>query len=493
MHQIAQVVREFRVVHQANGLVTEADVLAEGRLATEVPPQCIARKAVQLVVRTHHVSIALGHLTSVRAADETVDHDALRQRDLRAHENRRPDNGVEPSDVLADNVHVRGPIFAERIRCVKSIDTSEVVRQRIKPYIHDVLGAINEIFGALDTPGEGTTTDAQVSKLHPLETFDELQAVPRRLDKLLVLLKQLQDGILVLAKSEEETWLRHLLQWRAGARILEVPLHGLGVCYEPFLAHQIPTFVLVEVNIAIFLALRPHFPRDFFVVLARGANVLVVGAVQSLIQGFESIHVPVDELLRRDAFGLRDLRNLQAVLISACHEEHILAIHTVVTCEGVRRQHLVSVTYVRPTVRVVDGGGNIVLSSNYLRSLVANELSARTHGLGSVGTRHGDAIKWQRLLHLTLRTAFQRLRLSCTCWRGRFRWGSAHCLALKCRPCVMLRLAGSETRHLLVPTGCVRKARHIRLLSGNLRKGREVFLRCGRSVAHVRPAAQQGV
>ena len=33
----------------------------------------------------------------------------------------------------ADDVHVRGPVFAERIRCVKSINTSEVVRQRIKP------------------------------------------------------------------------------------------------------------------------------------------------------------------------------------------------------------------------------------------------------------------------------------------------------------------------------------------------------------------------
>ena len=58
--------------------------------------------------------------------------------DAGRHQHRRPVDGVEPQDVLADRVDVRGPQLVEPVGIVDVAGRGDVVRQRVEPDVGDV-------------------------------------------------------------------------------------------------------------------------------------------------------------------------------------------------------------------------------------------------------------------------------------------------------------------------------------------------------------------
>mmetsp|Transcript_64365 Transcript_64365/g.207377 ORF Transcript_64365/g.207377 Transcript_64365/m.207377 type:complete len:290 (+) Transcript_64365:987-1856(+) len=198
VHEVPQVVAEVRVVHEPQAFLAELDVAAELGLTAEVPTDRIARQLVQKVVGVYDIAITLGHLPTVRARDEPMDDDALGQRDPRAHEHRRPNDTVEPADVLAHDVHVCRPETAERLRGLRAIDAADVVDQGVEPDVHHVLLAVHGVLGARHAPVEGAAADGEVAELHAREALHDLAAVLRGHDELWVVLDVLQDGLLIL-------------------------------------------------------------------------------------------------------------------------------------------------------------------------------------------------------------------------------------------------------------------------------------------------------
>ena len=61
--------------------------------------------------------------------------DALGKRQIGGHQERRPEDGVEADDLLADQVQVGGPETSSSV----SADRAQVRDQRVEPDIEDVL------------------------------------------------------------------------------------------------------------------------------------------------------------------------------------------------------------------------------------------------------------------------------------------------------------------------------------------------------------------
>jgi hypothetical protein len=70
-------------------------------------------KLVEHVVRVHDVPERLGHLLALLVVDEAVREDGSGKGEIGGHEQAGPDHGVEPQNVLPDDVHVGRPKVAK--------------------------------------------------------------------------------------------------------------------------------------------------------------------------------------------------------------------------------------------------------------------------------------------------------------------------------------------------------------------------------------------
>ncbi|MBA7694300.1 hypothetical protein ES703_102907 [subsurface metagenome] len=95
--------------------------------------------------------------------------------------------------------------------------------------------------------------------------------------------------------------------------------------------------------------------------LLGGANEVVVGDVQPPPQLLEAYHILVAVGLGIGAPGLGRLLHLQAVLVRAGQEVHLVAQRAVIAGQHVRQDGRVGVTDVRQVVHVVDWRSNVEL------------------------------------------------------------------------------------------------------------------------------------
>mmetsp|Transcript_91559 Transcript_91559/g.203199 ORF Transcript_91559/g.203199 Transcript_91559/m.203199 type:complete len:395 (-) Transcript_91559:177-1361(-) len=369
--------------------------------------------------------------------------EALRERHASTHQHCRPDDRVEPDDVLPDDVHVRRPEAAKGFRWIDAIDAANIVDQRIEPHIHHMRLPFHFLLRALHPPSEGAPADGKVPQLDGSQPLEDLSAILLRLYELLVLLDVLHNGGLVFRELEEKARLRHFLQRRTRARVLVIPLLGLLVSNEALLTDEIPSLVTVEEDVAYSLALLPHRTSHHLMAIGRCAHVEVVRDVQSLIQGFEAIAVAVADRERREALLLRLGRNLLPMLVRTRHEEDVLAPQAVMPCEAVSAERLVGVTDVRPTIAVVDRRGDIIPPSRVAARQACGTGTARRRcrrRCPPVLDNRRLTVDSQRLL------LFAR---SPTLLGSRF--------GLPCGPLVEVRMACAEGRKVAVPSQDVRE------------------------------------
>ena len=79
-----------------------------------------------------------------------------------------------------------------------------------------------------------------------------------------------------------------------------------------------------------------------------------------VVHRLEARDVAVDQLLRRDALLGGGLRDLDAVLVGAGEEEHVVAVEPLEARDRVGRDHLVGVADMRRAVRIRDRGRDVV-------------------------------------------------------------------------------------------------------------------------------------
>ena len=107
------------------------------------------------VVRVDHVPFGFGHLAVALKQPGVAEH-LLRKREVEAHQEDGPVDGMEADDVLADQMEVRRPVLLIQFTVIPVHVVSEagdIVRKGIQPDIDHVL--VVEVHG--DPPLEGAS------------------------------------------------------------------------------------------------------------------------------------------------------------------------------------------------------------------------------------------------------------------------------------------------------------------------------------------------
>ena len=151
-------------------------VLAERHFAQQKIAQRIDAIGIGQRERIDHIADRLRHLLAA-VEQKAVGENAARHRDAGRHQERRPIDGVEAHDVLADHVQIGRPVFLEFLAVgIGKADGGDVIGQRIDPDIHDVLG----IAGHLDAPVEGGARQRQILQAAAHEARDFVHALLRQ-------------------------------------------------------------------------------------------------------------------------------------------------------------------------------------------------------------------------------------------------------------------------------------------------------------------------
>jgi hypothetical protein len=270
----------------------------------------------QHVVRVDDVAHRLGHLLSLLVVHETMREHGRGQVDVGRHEQARPNDGVEPQYVLADDVDVAGPELGQPVDGpafvvpaavhAQGVDTRQVVGQSVDPNVHDVM--VGEALRDGDPPLEGRATDRQV----PQRIFRIGQAsqnvvpVLLRPDEIGMVLDVPDETILVRSHFEKVRLLLDPLEGQSRRGVLELVLLRLQVRDEGLLPHVVPSRIGVQVDVTVGGTPSPQFLGHAFVPVARRPDVVVVRDQHPLIEAFESGNV----LRMRIVFGCSDNRRV---------------------------------------------------------------------------------------------------------------------------------------------------------------------------------------
>ena len=200
--EVAEVVRQVGVVHLREPTETELAVAGERTLAQEVIAERLGAELRDDVHRLDDVAERLADLLGragllVLDVDEAVAEYMPRRLDVSREAHRRPQRTVEARDVLADEVNVGRPPFAETLLVAAVADGGDVIQQCIEP---DVDGELR-IKRDRNAPILSNTADVNVLKA-ALDVGQHLITATLRLDKVRILLVEAQQLILELRLRE---------------------------------------------------------------------------------------------------------------------------------------------------------------------------------------------------------------------------------------------------------------------------------------------------
>ena len=353
--EVAEIVGQINVDGVDEQLVGEIAVGAEGERAQQEEAQRIDAEFFRQNIGVNHVALGFGHLAAVHD-EPAVAVDVLRKRHTHAHEHGGPDDGVEAHDLLADKVHVRGPVFLIIVVLfVHEAERCGVVEQRVDPDVdHMARIKIDRHAPAEAGAGDAEVFEARIDEVvdHFVDAGLRLQIVRRR--------QQLAHAARVFGQAEEIGLLRRVVHLTAAVGALAV--HQLALRPEAFAGRAVFALVFALIDIAVFIHLPEDLLNGLHMIIVRGADEAVVGDIHELPQ-IENALRPgddvVDELLRRDACGLRLVLDFLAVLVRAGQEHDVAALQALVPRHGVGRDGAVGVADVELIRRIIDRRGDI--------------------------------------------------------------------------------------------------------------------------------------
>ena len=173
------------------------------------------------------------------------------------HEHGRPNDAVEADNVLAHDVELRGPAIGQLGTGLIGIDTvadgRHIVEQRVEPHV----GHVALVERDLNAPVKARTAYGKVVEA----AFDKtahLVHAERRLDKVGVLVIELEQLVLESGKLKEVGLLLHALertvavgaQVLADAAVLFVTLLDLRIGKVGLVGHAVPAVIAALVQVA---------------------------------------------------------------------------------------------------------------------------------------------------------------------------------------------------------------------------------------------------
>ena len=288
--------------------------------------------------------------------------DLLRQGQVQAHEHGRPDDGVEADDLLAHEVDVGRPEGLQIVVfVVLKAQRRHVVEQGVDPHVDHMAG----VKVHRHAPSKAGAGDTQVFETGLDEVVDHLVDPAAGLQKIGVF-QQVLHPVSIFGQAEEIGFLLRILHLAAAVgafAVLQLTLRPEGLAGLAVLA-----LVDALVDVAVVVHLLKNSLDSRHMVVVGGADEAVVGNVHQLPQ---IQHAPltgddvVHELLGGHACGLGLVLDLLAMLVGSGEEHDVVALKPLEARHGVRRHGAVGVADVELGGRVIDGGGNVIITSAF--------------------------------------------------------------------------------------------------------------------------------
>ncbi len=282
---------------------------------------------------------------------------------------------MEPDNLLAHKVDIRRPELTEiMVPVVFKAQGGHVVEQGIDPHIDHMAGV--KVHG--HAPGEAGPGHAQVFQTGLNEVVDHLVDTAARLQEIRVF-QQIPHPVGILRKPEEIGFLFRVLHLPAAVRALAV--HQLALRPEGLAGLAVLALIGALVDVAVVVHLPENSLDGRHMIVVGGTDEPVVGNVHQLPQ-IQHTLLPSDnvvhKLLRGNAGLLGLVLNLLAVLIGAGEEHHVVALEPLEPSHGVGCHGAVGVADVQLGGRVINGGGNIVVSPAFFahKYLLLNQKAA---------------------------------------------------------------------------------------------------------------------
>ena len=357
VHEVAERVREVGIRALDQQVPRDGAVGFKRHLVQDEIAHGVDAEQLDEVLGVEHVALRLAHLAAVHQEPRVAEH-LLRQRQAERHQEDRPVDRVEADDVLADQVQVGRPVALELLGALAVAvvaDAGDVVRQRVKPDVDDVL--VVEV--DRDAPLERRSRDAEVLQAGQQEVVHHLVLALHGLDEFRVRVDVLDQAVGILAHLEEVRLLLRRLHLAAAVGALAVDELGLGE--ERLARRAVHALVVALVDVALLVELFEDLLDLLFVVVVGRADELVVRGVHDVPVRADDLRDLVDVFLRRDAGGLRLFLDLLAVLVGAGLEEHVVALEALEARDAVGEHDLIRVADVRAARGVGDRRRDIVL------------------------------------------------------------------------------------------------------------------------------------
>ena len=351
--EVAELVGELGLVALLEGRGGDRAVLAEGDVAQEVVAQGVGAEAIDDLEGVEHVAQRLAHLLAVHQ-EVAVDEDVLGQREVGGHQHRRPEDGVEAQDVLADDVVGRGPEpVGEVLALAREAQRRVVVQERVEPDVEHVARVPRH----RHAPRELGARERDVLQA-ALDERERLVVADARRDEVGVLLVELLEALLEGAQREEVVLLAVALELDVVDRA-PVALLDLVLDLEVGAARAVPALVQALVDVAVVVDALEDVLDAADVLGVRGADEEVDRGLELGRQRLEALGVAVGQLLGLEPLVLGRVGHRLAVLVGAGEEEHVVAALAVMARHHVGGDRRVRVPQVRSRVDVVDRRGDV--------------------------------------------------------------------------------------------------------------------------------------
>ena len=293
MHQIAQGITQIGIVHIPKRSFRKRKFSTIWSFFTKIPPKGIDIKLVQHVMRINDIADTLGHFLSFLVIDETMRKYCLGERNPSGHEQTRPNDGMEPQNILSNNVNAGGPEFGQSFLGIwigiQPIDTRQVIGKGINPNVHDVLGI--EAFWSVDTPFEGGSRNTQIPKRVGRQSSQNSVAMLFGTNKVGIVLNIFDQLVMIRRHFEKVRFFLYLFERQTGSGIFEIGQFGFRIRDKGFFSNIVPSIVSIQINISIGMTFVPEFLSRLLVTIRCGANVIVVCNEDSLVEALKASHV----------------------------------------------------------------------------------------------------------------------------------------------------------------------------------------------------------
>ena len=264
---------------------------------------------------------------------------------------------METDNVFSDQMQVSRPQFCILFRAVSVCiitDSRDIVCQRVKPYINDMLIVkINR-----NSPLKRSSGYAQILKSRKKEVVHHLVLTGFRLNEFRMCLNVLDQTVCVFAHFEEISLFFGWYAWASAVRTFSV--YKLGFCKEGLAWSTVHSLVLSFVDVPFCIHFLENLLYLFLMVCICGTDEFIIGCVHQIPDILDLTGYVINEFFRCNTCFFCFQLNLLAMLVSSGLEKYVVALLSFITRDGVCQNRLVGIADVRLAGCIGNGCGDVI-------------------------------------------------------------------------------------------------------------------------------------